>query len=428
MGKVSKEKRIVAFALLAYFILLLVWTLNIKFNNCPDEAMRFDIVNFIFKNHKLPTLFDKSIINERYGFSYASQPNLPYIIMAFFVWIAHFFVGASKLYLIARFVNVGFGVVFLFILIRLSKALFNKNNLRLLFVSLVALWPMACYVFTYVNCDGFALMSNALLTWGIVEGIRNKWRLKDCIKIVLGSIFIMLSYVNGISYMIAAVIVFIASYCMIYKDYKEMAKKGIAMSVITLIGGGWYYVRNLILYHSLLGGNITSKMSEKYAISSMTSAERAARAKEEVLNISGVLKWIGNNVKYYLGIFKYGGGKFHTVIYLVAIAIIVITVVVAIIFFFKKRRKIHIYSKITYAFFVIGAITTILLAFYYCAFQDNTPSPRYLIPIGITVSFFMTYGCKEISKKINKKYNSVIYYFLPISLLVINIYAALFIV
>ena len=108
----KQERQLEVIFLLAVFLTILMWALVQPFNVSPDEAMRYQIVDYIMRHGKLPVGYDAEIRDPNWGISYAFYPITTYIAGAVFGKIATLFSssGMAPIYG-ARLVNVIFGTI-----------------------------------------------------------------------------------------------------------------------------------------------------------------------------------------------------------------------------------------------------------------------------------------------------------------------------
>ncbi|MFR7621225.1 MAG: hypothetical protein ACLUYY_11285 [Blautia sp.] len=87
----KQERQLEVIFLLAVFLTILMWALVQPFNVSPDEAMRYQIVDYIMRHGKLPVGYDAEIRDPNWGISYAFYPITTYIAGAVFGKIATLF-------------------------------------------------------------------------------------------------------------------------------------------------------------------------------------------------------------------------------------------------------------------------------------------------------------------------------------------------
>ena len=403
----SKQRKVEIVLLILFFALLCTWAYVQKFGIPSDELLRFKMPEFIFKNHRLPTLYDKELYNANFGCpGYAAQPCLPYVIGAIFMGIASFLgVPTSKLYLAPRMVSVLCGVVFLYLVFEIAKALIKDKDLSRLFVTTIALWPLLCFIFTYVNCDSMAMVGNALIVLNCIKGIRNQWKIKNCVGLGIGMAIVVLSYINGVGFIIAGAVIFVLSYILGSKKYGQMIWKGLIAFIIAAVGFLAHYGRMVWIYGSMMPSHITRKINMAYNPKWHYGSEwRRQNAWNTMTSFKGLAKWTRTNLANFFGYFGSGEIHYPGVVYYVMIPVMVVLFVLGIWFIIKKWKKIKSNNRILIVGWAIGSLITIGLSFWFCMFYDYTPQGRYSLPIIIPFILAITYGIKQLCDlvKINK--------------------------
>lgn len=425
---VKNEKVLIGFLLIVYFVFLLLWSSRESYNSCPDENMRFQIPKFMFEHGKLPTLFDKEIFDKNYGTSYAGMPFFPYMIGAVFMRVASFLgVSDGNLFWAARLVSILAGVVFLFLVIKIADKLFDNKIKKYIMIGLLMFWPQLSFVFTYVNCDAVMLVGVALCILAWIRGIRSKWAIKDCVMLVIGMSIILLSYQNAYGIVLVSAIVFLMSYIKANDDskkYKTMLLKGIAIIASVFVLAGWFFIRNLMLYDSLFGSNVSAANSEKYAIGNFSQSEMHRLAMEGMTSFSGFFGWFKMVAFSFFGRFGHMDIAFPTIMYWVVLLIMVVILLFAVKRVISKRKQVIQDIIIMNVGFILGSLITIALAFIY-SFSDYQPQGKYIMPAVIAFGYYMTLGIWEI-REVTKTKFKYIYLIAPIVLLLVDLYAIFF--
>jgi hypothetical protein len=272
----DKEKYLDRIFILGVVLILVGWSVIQPLGGGPDEKMRYSIVQYIFVHWELPHGGDPEILDRTWGFSYAFQPILPYIISAVFVKIGTLFtMNGFALLLFARLVNIIIGTVMALITRKLSKKIFTSSLAAWLFTLLVVLLPMQLFMHTYVNTDSMALMSTVLIVYAWVCGAESDWNTKSCIQLAAGIILCSMSYYNAYGYILCSMILLLFFYVQVKNnklnvEWAKLFKKGSLIAVIVLIGIGWWFVRSYIIYDGdFLGLRIRDEYAEIYAIDSL---------------------------------------------------------------------------------------------------------------------------------------------------------------
>lgn len=296
-----KEKIVEILFLTGVFVFLLFWAVVQPFNASPDEAMKYQIVEYIMKYGTLPHGGDPEIRHELWGISYAFNPILPYIAGAVFGKAALIFTSAEMAPVIAaRIVNVLFGTATAALTIKTGKKLFQKESSKV-FVVLVCFLPGAVFINSYINTDSIALFSTAWIVWCWVKALKNGWGKGVCIELALALSVCALSYYNAYGFILCSVFFFAGS-IMFCEDkswnYKKMFSLGFLIIVVVVICAGWWFVRNGILYHGdVLGMRTSSEYAQLYAREDLKPSNRIT-PQSQGMSIWEMLFWIPGEWKF----------------------------------------------------------------------------------------------------------------------------------
>lgn len=296
-----KEKIVEILFLTGVFVFLLFWAVVQPFNASPDEAMKYQIVEYIMKYGTLPHGGDPEIRHELWGISYAFNPILPYIAGAVFGKAALIFTSVEMAPVIAaRIVNVLFGTATAALTIKTGKKLFQKESSKV-FVVLVCFLPGAVFINSYINTDSIALFSTAWIVWCWVKALKNGWGKGVCIELALALSVCALSYYNAYGFILCSVFFFAGS-IMFCEDkswnYKKMFSLGFLIIVVVVICAGWWFVRNGILYHGdVLGMRTSSEYAQLYAREDLKPSNRIT-PQSQGMSIWEMLFWIPGEWKF----------------------------------------------------------------------------------------------------------------------------------
>lgn len=113
--------------ILCYFGLYLAIGLSLllkqPFGNPPDEYNRYLIPQYIAQHGTLPNGYEESIRISGYGFSYAFQPILPYMLQGYVMRLVMQFTGSEEALLYAaRGVNLALGLLTAGVVLLLSRS------------------------------------------------------------------------------------------------------------------------------------------------------------------------------------------------------------------------------------------------------------------------------------------------------------------
>ena len=237
-----------------YFILGLSLLWKQPFGNPPDEFNRYLIPQYIAEHGTLPNGFDESIRIPAYGFSYAFQPILPYMVQGYAMRLAGCFTqDGDILFYTARVVDFIFGLIMAVFILLLSRKWFRDKRLQWAFCFLTMFIPQSLFLHTYVNTDSCCMMSIAIMLYGLTCCLQDHFRCRSCLIMSAGIILCALSYYNAYGFILSCILLFTAHYLSLQNgrlrlDRKPFFKKGMFIALIVLMGIGWWFVRSYILY------------------------------------------------------------------------------------------------------------------------------------------------------------------------------------
>lgn len=419
------KKIIFILLLVLYFIFLLVWSMQQKLNDCPDENMRYQIPKFIFDNHRLPTLYDSSIYDERWGFSYASNIQLPFLVGALFMRIAYFLgLSYNNLFWACRMVSILCGVVFAIFVVKLAKELFNNKILQKIFIVLTVLWPQVCFEFTYVNSNCMNIAAIAAMLYICARGLKYGWSIKRVILLGITDMVIVMSYLNGAAFVLAGGMIFVCSYVLEHdkpRKIKEMFGKGAIVALMVIAALLWNPIRNYFIYGTYDTSSIIYKLGMKNAIDICKPDNVAAVCEKFRHSPRWYPGWFVESFNGAFGKFGWSNISYPSIVYNVVINISIILILISAIYFVKNRKAIKINEQIWYAAMLVGSIVMVGLSFYRSCFSDVQPQGRYIVPFACAITYFITIGIKATVDKINKRFYNVTFYIITVFMILADI-------
>jgi len=428
----NKELMIKAIIIIAAFLVYFSWSLSQPFNSGPDEFMKYDICKYIVNHNSLPQGGDEEVRNPIWGISYGFMPILAYIVSAIFMKIAMLFTQNNFTILVAaRFASVLFNTITVIMVIKIAEKLF-KGIYRWLFICMIAFLPQFAFLGTYINCDSLAIASISIIVYAWILGIENKWDIKSCILLAVGIGICALSYYNAYGYILFSIVFFITTLWYQKHSVKEIIKKGLIISLISLAIAGWWFVRNAIIYDGdFLGLTTENEYSEKYAMDEFKPSKRETpqNGGMSLLYMLFNYGWLENTFCSFIGMFGAMNIGIPHIIYIGYMLLFVI----AFVGFILKIKELFWYDKkddekkprifLNYCF--IGVIITpIILSVYYSYTGDYQPQGRYIMPMLIPFMYFIVYGIHNIMKKLikNEKLEKIMIIGLTLILVLICIY------
>ena len=278
-SKLKNPYRFYGCLLACCFIYYLIWAIVIPFNHGPDEHMRYQIPEFIYKYGYLPHGDDARIRENSWGISYAFTPITSYIISAIFMKFTSIFTSdANSLILAARMVSVLSSVGTVFFCIKIGEKIFD-NVWKYVFVIAVAIWPQFVFISCYVNNDAFGIMTVAWVTYQIIKGHEENWNLKSCVLLGVAAGLCLISYYN--CYGIVAVAALFAVISVLKNKEIENKPKFLFSRILwvalaAFVVCGWWFIRNAIIYDGdFMGLTASGKCAEQYAIDGLKPSQRS---------------------------------------------------------------------------------------------------------------------------------------------------------
>lgn len=403
------------------------------FGDPPDEINRFKVVNYICNHGRLPQGADPEVIIAGYGASYAFQPMLTYIIQGFLLRFLKLFTADSYILLLAaRMVNVIFGVAMAYYVRESSKEAWKNPFIQWAFTLLVVFLPQNIFLHSYVNTDSMAMLSVAMIFYALLRGQRTDFERRDCITLAVGIILCAMSYYNAYGIILAAILIFAFHYVhyvhglengesrkkRIIVDWKMMFKKGIFISVIVLLGCGWWFIRNAVLY----GGDIFAMAARRECAIETASADynpltyltyqNSGATLREMLFTTGYITLMRDS---FIAMFGPMLIPTHGLIYIYYKRLWIVTGIAALIPAewikgVKKEMGFHDglaewgternVSKSERLLFLGGmllfTVITIGLAIYYSYTWDFQPQGRYILPVLMPLMYLVAAGMRKI--------------------------------
>lgn len=394
----------------------------------PDEINRFKVVNFICRNGRLPHGADPEVILDGYGASYAFQPILTYIIQGFLLrFLKLFTADGYVLLLAARMVNVMFGVLMAYYVRRIAKEAWKNPYLQWVFSIMIVFLPQNIFIHSYVNTDSMAMLSVSIIFYVLLRAQRTEYKRNDCILLSVGIILCAMSYYNAYGIILAAIIIFTVNHVhygirresqavgkSLWIDYKPMLQKGAFIAGIVLVGIGWWFVRNGILYDGdIIAMNARRECAIQTAAADYNPLTRftyqnSGTPLREMLFSTGYITLLRDS---FIAMFGPMLIPTHGLIYIFYKRLWIVSCLAA---FLPVRRFISLFrgkkayewenersesrkSRITFTvgMALFGAVT-IGLSIYYSYTWEYQPQGRYILPVLIPLMYLVTLGIQKI--------------------------------
>lgn len=409
------EKTIFVLYLLGFLMLALTLALNQPlantpplFGNPPDEHARFLVPSYICENGVIPTGMEEEIRIPGYGFSYALYNAFPYIVQGYVMRLVNIFTDSALVLLYAaRMVNVAFGLCMAVIVYLLGGRIFTDRRFKWLFCFVVTYLPQSIFLHTYVNTDSCCMLSTAMMVYGLVMAYQDGMTTRSNLWMSGGIILCALSYYNAYGYILSSILLFLAYFVQkkdgrLSYDWKNMLKKGIFISMIVLLGIGWWFIRSyIVLDGDILGLATREKMAELYAIDEVNPLY-AQSYQDKGYTVWEMMKEMNTLDCLYMSfVGAYGSVSIYNSGWLYRIYKIFIGAgVLGMIYYLLNLngRKSLCGKRL---FFHLNMISCILIPFaltiYYAYTMDYQAQGRYLLPGLIPLMYYLVKGLEVLS-------------------------------
>lgn len=411
------------------FVWYLIWANSIAFCNAPDEWMKWQLIDYVFKTGIYPPGYEPSLIDPIYGNTYAFEPAISYLLGAGMVKLTSLFTQDHTAYITAaRMVSVLFSCGTVFLLFRIGNRLFKKP-LAWLMVLAVALLPQYTFMSSYINNDMFGIFCGALIIYFWIRGLDSGWATKDVIGLAIGFGLCLISYYFAYPYLLMSIILFAAS--MIHFTRKKkfgitggvITKKLIIILVIVFAIAGWYFIRNAVLYNGdIFAMDSSSALAERYAAPDMRPSVRPTPQNMGISLPEMIfgMNWADTSLLSFFAVF--GNMTVSAAKWLFVLFLIIAGAGAVFSLNFKRMAAAKVESKLLMAALILSAAGVILISLYYSYTADFQPQGRYLMQAVIPFAVVFCMGWQNIGDILRKKVNFEISYVVMAVIIFINIY------
>lgn len=417
-----------------------IWSIAKELNYGPDELMRYQIPEYIFKNGSLPNGNAIELRNETWGFSYAYYPNFigPILSTVFMKIVSLFTMDEFALLVAARFTSVLSGAFTVFFLLKICQRLFSVET-KWLVTILISMIPQFVFLTSYVNNDIICICGSGMICYAWVCGLQDGWNYKNASILSIGIIIATLSYYNSYGWILCSMFLFILSYMLQKgkKDYKTMFKIGCFIAILVIAVCAGFFIRNAILYQGdFLGMKSLNMSSEKYAVEWLKPSNRNIAANKG-MSLSEMIhskEWTGVTwgyltLKSFIGVFGYMivyppdwvYTVYHVLFIVCSIGFfgqIIMWIIKRKNFYFENGQK----TALFYGAIAVSFCIPIGLSLYYSFAVDYQPQGRYCYPMVIALAVMFGTGIEWYFSKIRSLYSSILSMIVSCAFIAITIF------
>ena len=371
----------------------------------PDEYFRMLIPKFICEHGTLPTGLEEEVRITGCGFSYGLYNVLPYIIQGYFMRFVSLFTDSELMLLYAgRVINVIFGLLMAWVVYLLGKRIFQDSRFRWLFCFAVMYLPEGLFVHTYINTDSCCMLSTAVILYALVWAYQDGFDYKNCAWLGVGIILCALSYYNAYGYILCSIFLFVAYFISKkdkwHIDWKNMMKYGIFISVLVLLGAGWWFVRAyFVLDGDILGLKTKECLALQYSLEE-TSPLNTYQAKGisiyQMLKENRFFQCLYDSFIAAFGSLSIRGNYWTYLSYKLFFGVGILGFVVSWIFD-REMRKIKFKQVFFHLNILLCAILPLVIMIDYAYTMNYQHQGRYILPSLIPIMYYAVRGIERLA-------------------------------
>lgn len=394
-----KELSVTEYVLTAVlFALCLTGAVLLPVAQCPDEAVRRFLSDWIFWNRTLPTGNEMETITAFYGFSYALRPFLGSLVAVFFMNLAAVFTTSAKALLIAsRLVSVFSITICFYYCLRIGHIVFRKRSSAVLLGVLVCFLPQVMFLGMYQNNDILSLCGITAVTFAVLKCYEDRWSVRSSTRLGIWLSVCLLSYYSVYGWILFAVLFCVAA---VLTDGTIKGKGKLLLSRAALIGGtcivlaGWFFIRNAVLHGDIFGISAEAVSRERlkeagvplyqyvcYQRDGLSMTEFLKMKDYEFLRMT-TKSFVGvfGNMSIYMPLIRYG-------IYYALLGLGVVLFAAVIV-----RSKPNKRDGLLMIFMGASSAITAGLHLWQSYARDYQPQGRYIIALSLLFGFMISYG------------------------------------
>lgn len=394
-----------------YLLIALSLLIKQPIGTPPDETNRHLIPQYIATHGTLPIGYEEEIRIYGYGFSYAFQPILPYMLQGYTMRLVSLFTDSETvLFYTGRVVNLILGLFMAIVVLRLSKEWFRNRHFSWLFAFFVTFLPQSIFIHTYINTDSCCMLSIAIMLLGLTYGCKDNFSRKSSLILSLGIILCALSYYNAYGYILSCILLFIANFGTftngkLHFRHREFLNKGIFISVIVLLCISWWFIRSAILFDGdFLGLETRNEFGMLYATPEYHPDTRVTWENQgySLLDMMTQSDFFTVSVMSFIGVF--GAMEITTSIWVYRFykALFFLGILLSVLPFGTRCTEQGLYAerrgfKLFYhANMLFCILMPLILSLTYSYTTDYQPQGRYLLPSLIPLCYYTVRGIEKL--------------------------------
>lgn len=388
-------------------------------NFFPDEGRRLKLPMFFFEHGYLPTGYEESVRMEDWGFSYANYPlMLSTLVGGVFMKIVGCFTSdPDRIILGARMVSILSAVGFAFFALKAAGLAFRKP-FGYLFAGLILFLPQFVFLGLYFNNDMLALFGSSMIFYAWVSAYRNKWGWGNALLMAIGISVVALAYYNAYSWILLSILVYFLIWYRQSAGFSFVKTRffyqitALVIVVVLLIAGS-FFVRTAVINHGdVFGFSTVSMMRERYGSENFRPGVRPTPQKSGLSMLDMVFHgyygadegWLASTCRSFVGVLGTMTVRlpiFVYAFYALVIGVGCIAYVGAVIhktFAGARDRE----SWIIDGVMLINIVIVVMLALRYSYSTDYQPQGRYIMPMILSLMYFVVCGWDRVCTTVCK--------------------------
>lgn len=372
----------------------------------PDEGERLLVPAYIAEYCAIPTGEEAYFSNDVWGFSYALQMKLPYLIGGLNMWIAQIIGGGIGLLAAARLVSCLSMAGVAFYAVRLTKRGI-ASPCRWIWIILLTLTPQSLFLGTYFNLDAYSLFAVLMIVDGWAEGVRSRWSVKSCAYLGLSMGLCVLGYEYAYGFLAASVLLYVGWYLLHRREqsFRRFFGRGCCIAAVFLLVCGWYFLRNYLLYEGdIFAYRIQNVYAEQFARAELKPSQRNTLQRQG-LSILGMLlhtNWLEDTLKSAFGVLGCMSISLPAWTYVVHYLFLLSGVVA---FGALRSKKIALCERdgerrLFATALLLGAAINVGLSLYASWARDYQPQGRYVIYAFLPVFLATAAGWQRLTERL----------------------------
>ena len=365
-------------------VICLWWASCLPVGQAPDEAMRTPVPLYVLEHGELPLGSAPEIRNEIWGTSYGYTPYGASLLSVVFGWVAQALGAGEEGVLFAlRIPSCLFVAAAVLVCEKIGRKVFSSSVAAYSLGLFVGFLPQVVFLGSYLNQDSMTIFSTALVLYLWLVGIERCWDLRSSALLGAALGVCALSYYFAYGYILLSIVVYVASGARMVREGRAATRSlvlhALLVFAVAMAVGGWFFVRNFILYDGdLFGRTASSALAEKYAQSGFKPSEHWTHryAGTGVLEMASG-RWLVDTAKSFIGVFGYSSEFLSNKLYLAYGLVLLVCLALSPVYLVRgrafDRKALVVCSLLVCGLIVVG------LDVYYSWAVDYQPQGRYLM-------------------------------------------------